>query len=54
MLTKNGKKGKSTKLGESGTLTNFLLAGLRTQTTTDALVIGRSNDIILLFLWEGD
>ena len=46
MLTNFSKLGKSTKLGKNDVLTDFLLGGLRTQTSATAYVSGPSNGIV--------
>lgn len=45
MLTNFSKLGKSTKLDKNGVLTNFLLGGLRTQTSAAARDSGPANTL---------
>ena len=45
MLTNFSKLGKLTKLGKNDVLTDFLLGGLRTQTTAASCVSGPANTL---------
>ena len=50
MLTNFSKLGKSTKLDKNDVLTNFLLGGLRTQTSAASCVSGPTNTFLIILL----